>query len=299
MKSRKRSLLENRGKYGWIFISPLIIGILLIFIPNIITTFRYSVSNIDVNNGFKLVYNGFSNYKDIFTSDAKFMPLLFNNLKKLLINVPVILIYSLFISTIINQKYKGRVIARVIFFIPVILVAGVLADMDSQVLHYTGAGQAIDENISSGMSEFSNITVLLQSLNFPQFLTEIIVNSVSNIYSITCSSGLQIYIFLAGLQEMPSSVFEAAMIEGCSKWELFWKITFPMIAPQIAINAVYTISTLATEKNELLTYTNELAFGGNQYSFATAMNIVYLLLLGIIVAVVLAIINRLSSNTEN
>ena len=298
MKKSKASLFENRARFGYLFTLPVIIGIVLIFIPNIIQTFRYSVSNIDTGAGFSLSFSGFSKYKEAFSSDPRFVPLLIANLKNLLISVPVILIYSLFISTLLNQKFHGRVIARIIFFIPVILATGVLSNVDSQVMYYTGAGQVIDTGISSAGAGFGDISSLLTSMNFPKVLSDIVSNSVSNIYNIASSSGLQIYIFLAGLQEIPASVYEAASIEGCSKWELFWKITFPMIAPQIAINAVYTIAISATEENELLKYSNNLAFGENQYSLATAMNIVYLAALGVFVAAVLLITKKFSLNTE-
>lgn len=298
MKKSKASLFENRARFGYLFTLPVIIGIVLIFIPNIIQTFRYSVSDIDTSAGFTLTFSGFSKYKDAFASDPEFVPLLVSNLKDLLITVPIILIYSLFISTLLNQNFHGRVFARVIFFIPVILATGVLSKIDSQAMYYTGAGQVIDTGISSASSGFMDISSLLTSMNFPTFLIDIVTNAVSNIYTIASSSGLQIYIFLAGLQEIPTSVYEAASIEGCSKWELFWKITFPMIAPQIAINAVYTIAISATETNTLLTYSNNLAFGENNYSLATAMNIVYLIALGIFVAAVLFITNKFSLNTE-
>lgn len=143
------------------------------------------------------------------------------------------------------------------------------------------------------------MTTLLSSLSFPKPLIDVVTGAVSNIYTITRSSGLQIFIFLAGLQEIPTSVYEAASIEGCSKWELFWKITFPMIAPQIAVNAIYTIAISATDNNALLTYSNTLAFGESNYSLATAMNIIYLLALGVFVMLVLALIGKFSSNTED
>lgn len=298
MKKSKVSLFEKRARYGYVFILPLILGAVMIFIPNLIQTVRYSVSEIHPEQGFSLTFSGFSSYKEAFVSDAKFIPLLTSSFKSLLLNVPIILIYSLFISTMLNQSFKGRVIARVIFFIPVILATGALTRIDGRVLYYTGAGQVIDTGMSSAASGFSDISSLLMSVNFPDFLVKTVVSAVDNIYTIACSSGLQIYIFLAGLQEIPASVYEAASIEGCSKWELFWKITFPMIAPQIAVNAIYTIAASVTSQNSLLDYTVNLAFKENNYSLATAMNIVYLAALSIFVLIVLLIIGKFSAVTE-
>lgn len=299
MAKNKSALFEKRARYGYIFIIPLIIGVVLIFIPNLIQTFLYSVSTIDTENSFKLNFSGFSAYYDAVKSDPNFLPMLVSNIKKWLINVPVILIYSLLIATMLNQNFKGRVIARVIFFIPVILVAGALSQTDSTALYYSGAGQAIETGTEASVTAFSDMSTLLSSLNFPKFLTNIVTDAVSNIYTIVCSSGLQIFIFLAGLQEIPASVYEAASIEGCSKWELFWKITFPMIAPQISVNAVYTISVAADDAGGMFWYTNVLAFSENQYSLANAMNILYLLALGVFVVIILAIMKKFSSNVEN
>lgn len=299
MRKNKSALFERRARYGYIFIAPLILGVCLIFIPNLIETFLYSVSEVDTANNFALHFSGFGFYKEAFRSDPEFVPLLADNLKNLVINVPIIVIYSLFIATLLNQEFMGRVIARIIFFVPVLLATGVLSDTDGAALLYTGAGQVIDTGVSSGMSGFADMTALLSSLSFPKPLIDVVTGAVSNIYTITRSSGLQIFIFLAGLQEIPVSVYEAASIEGCSKWELFWKITFPMISPQIAVNAIYTIAISATDNNALLTYSNTLAFGESNYSLATAMNIVYLLALGVFVMLVLALIGKFSSNTEN
>lgn len=296
MLKRKASLFERRARFGYIFIIPLIIGVFLIFIPNLIQTFIYSVSTVDTQNDFSTNFSGFEKYVYAFKSDPEFLPMMVSSVKTWIINVPVILIYSLLIATILNQDFKGRVIARIIFFVPVILSVGALSSTDSTAMYYSGAGQAIE---ADSASSFTDMSVLLSSLNFPKFLIEIVTDAVSNIYDIACNSGLQIFIFLAGLQEIPVSVYEAASIEGCSKWELFWKITLPMITPQIAVNAVYTISIVADSADGIFWYTNVLAFSENQYTLANAMNIIYLLALGIFVSIILLIMKKISSNISN
>lgn len=298
MKNKGSSFIEKRARYGYIFILPLIIGIIFIFVPNIVLTLRYSLSDIDSSNNFSMHLTGFKYYKEAFVSDAEFIPLLTKNIRELVVNVPVILIYSLFISTILNQEFIGRTIARIIFFIPVILVTGAIASTDSTALFYGGAGQIIDSGANYGMSDFSDMSTLLSSINFPEVFKNIVVNAVSNIYNVACSSGLQIFIFLAGLQEIPISLYEAAQIEGCSKWEVFWKITFPMIKPQIAVNAVYTIAASATEKNDVLQHASDIAFGQNDYSLGSAINILYLLILSVIVTLVLIVLKKSNSNAE-
>lgn len=298
MKNKKTVLFEKRARFGYIFIAPLILGICLIFIPNLIQTFWYSISDAAAKVGAELQFTGFHAYKEAISEDPDFFPLLIADIKNLIIKIPVIIIYSLFISTLLNQKFKGRLVARIIFFVPVILAAGVLNITDDFALYYSGTGQIIDVGVNTGISRFSDMTELLSMINFPEFLTNIVVEAVSNIYEIARSSGIQIFIFLAGLQEIPAAIYEAAEIEGCSKWETFWKITFPMISPQIAVNTVYTIAASADTENSLLTYANNLAFGENQFTLATAMNMMYLLSLGIIVAMVLLLLKKFTINNE-
>lgn len=291
-------MFEKRACYGYLFIAPLILGVCFVFIPNLVQTFRYSVSSAASDVGAALRFTGFHAYREAIAEDPEFVPLLFSNIQNMIVEVPVILIYSLFISTLLNQPFHGRVLARIIFFVPVILAAGSLSATDSFALYYSGAGQVIDTGMASGTAVLSDMSSLLTMMNFPRVLTGVVVNTVSNVYEVARSSGLQIFIFLAGLQEIPVSVYEAAEIEGCSRWETFWKITLPMISPQIAVNAIYTIAAFAGSGNTLLTYSNNLAFGENQFTLATAMNILYLLALGLISATVLLLLKKFTVNAE-
>ena len=292
---RDDTLMRRRNRFGYFFIFPLIIGVLFIFIPNLFQTVRFSLSDIVVTgSGYNLDYKGFTYYYEALFENSEFLPKLVDNIRSLAITLPVLLIYSLFISTILNQKFFGRVVARILFFIPVILAAGIMSDMNGEVMGIVGAGQAIDVGLSDTSSNFASLNTLLSSLNFPAFLTRIITDSIGGIYHIATRSGLQIFIFLAGLQEIPQPLYEAASIEGCSKWELFWKITFPMISPQIAVNMVYTIADTCANDNVLMDFTRNLAFNQNQYALSTSMNFIYLICLGVVVALALGSVRKLT-----
>lgn len=291
-------LARRRNRFGYIFILPLILGVVFVFLPNIIQTLRYSLSDMVGSDIGNTKLEGFRYYYEALFVNSDFVPMLLDNISQLIIRVPVILIYSLFISTLLNQKFHGRVLARILFFVPVILSSGILSIADSSIMNRVGAAQAIDTGSAADLTGFDSVTSLLMSLNLPDFLTNVITDAIDNIYTIARASGLQIFIFLAGLQEIPLSLYEAASVEGCSKWELFWKITFPMIAPQIAINFVYTIADACITDNGVLDYTKALAFNENQYPLAMAMNILYLLCLGLLVIIILALMRRLTSKTS-
>lgn len=291
VKKRKSSLLRRREYYGYFFILPLIIGVLFIFIPNLYHTLQYSVSSLELGKkGYDAAFEGFSQYKAAFTKDANFVPYLVTELKSFLTDVPVITIFSMFIAVLLNGKFHGRTAARLIFFIPVILSTGIISSIESStdLLANVEAGMA-----SSDTSLVSGLSNMLLQMNLPKFIIDIIGSAISGIYSVVQRSGMQIFILLTGLQQIPNSLYEAAQVEGCNGWESFWKITFPMMGPHIRISIVYTIVDLTSRTDTVLAkYINLLAFRSNMFSLGTAMYVIYLLIVLVIVAIVLFVLNR-------
>ncbi len=291
VKKRKSSLIRRREYYGYFFILPLIIGVLFIFIPNLYHTLQYSVSSLELGKkGYDATFEGFSQYKAAFTKDANFVPYLVTELKSFLTDVPVITIFSMFIAVLLNGKFHGRTAARLIFFIPVILSTGIISSIESStdLLANVEAGMT-----SSDTSLVSGLSNMLLQMNLPKFIIDIIGSAISGIYSVVQRSGMQIFILLTGLQQIPNSLYEAAQVEGCNGWESFWKITFPMMGPHIRISIVYTIVDLTSRTDTVLAkYINLLAFRSNMFSLGTAMYVIYLLIVLVIVAIVLFVLNR-------
>lgn len=286
----KHTAAAKKARFGYLFILPFVLGLVVIFIPNIIQTFLYSINEIDPAAGFALRPKGFTFYRDALGVDPKFTRMLIGDLTGLLTDVPVILIYSLFIATLLNQRFVGRGLARIVFFYPVIMATGFMNVVDSQP-YMSVLGSAVDTGAAADLSNMAEITGILSSLYFPDALIQVISDAIARIYDITSCSGLQIFIFLAGLQNISPSLYEAAEIEGCSKWELFWKITFPMISPILVMNLVYSIADRSMD-GEVFDYINTLAFGQSQYSLGSAMSMFYLLCLGIMIALVFLAIRK-------
>ena len=287
-RSHSLSYMERRARKGYLFMLPLFFGLALVFIPSLVRTVIFSFNEITIGSfGYKLTFQGWQYYQTALTKDPQIVPDMVASLRTLLINIPIILIFSLFIATLLNQRFRGRLIARMIFFLPVILTTGVLVRFDAPAMNLVS--QTVDTGSDSSLALVGGLSSMLASLNFSDTLTGIISSAVSNIYSVVTASGIQIFIFLAGLQEIPRSLYEAAAVEGCNKWELFWKITFPMIMPQMTINAVYTIVDSFTDPTGIFTYISELGTQ-QQYSLATAASILYLICLGVVIAAVMAII---------
>ncbi len=292
-KNKKKStLLRRRGYYGYFFILPLVIGVLLIFIPNLFHTFQYSVSELEMGErGYNATFEGFGQYVGAFREDAYFVPHLLSELKGFLTNVPIITIFSMFIAVLLNGQFRGRGIARLVFFVPVILSTGIIASVE--------AGTELLANVEAGAlgetetSLVTGISDMLLQMQLPDFLIKLINSAITGIYDVVQRSGMQIFILLTGLQEIPPSLYEAANVEGCNGWSSFWKITFPMMGPHIRISIVYTIVDLTSRTDTVLAeYINMIAFRSNMFSLGTAMYMIYMLIVLAIVAVVLLILNR-------
>ena len=299
MKKSKLSLTAKKSWYGRLFILPFYLGFLFFFLKPLIQSLSFAFNDVTMGpEGYTLLFTGAENTNYVLKTDRDFTTNLASSMVQMLWQVPVIIIVSLFFAILLNQKFKGRIFVRAIFFLPVIIASGiVISIIKSDVVASSALSGSM---VSSGdISQTSALSDVLIQLGLSEKIVQFITNIADNLFSIIWQTGIQMIIFLAGLQEIPVSVYEAAQIEGCSKWELFWKITFPMISPQIAVNAIYTIAISATDNNELLSYSNNLAFGESNYSLATAMNIVYLLALGVFIMVVLGLVKKFSSITEN
>ncbi|MFW5787841.1 MAG: carbohydrate ABC transporter permease, partial [Halanaerobiales bacterium] len=210
----------------------------------------------------------------------------------MIVNVPFIIGFSFFAALILNQKFKGRLMARTVFFLPVIYSAGIILRMEntdylSQLM--MGAEEAGNTLAFSGAS----LRNLLNQLNIPPTIINYILLAVDRIPVIIRSSGIQILIFLAGLQAIPSSIYESAKVEGSSAWESFWLITLPMLSPVILVNMVYSIVDFFTSpENELIDLIRDTAFRGAGYGASMAMALSYFLILILCLGIIFKIISR-------
>jgi len=294
-RKRKSRLARRRGYYGYFFIFPLILGVALLFIPNLIDTFRYSVSDLEMSgHGYTATFAGFGEYKNAFQTDPYFVPYLLSNLKDFVTNVPVIVIFSTFVAVLLNSRFRGRGVARLIFFIPVILSTGIISTVENST-NIIGTVEAGREAVGEeGTTLAQGLSTLLMSIQLPKAVMDVIGGAITGIYHVVQSSGMQIFILLTGLQSIPPSLYEAAEVEGCNRWSAFWKITFPMLGPHIRVAVIYTIVDLTARSDSVLVeYINRLAFRSNMFSLGTAMYVIYLLCVTAVVAVVLLLLNRM------
>ena len=248
------------------------------------------------DGGFSTAFIGVDNYLVALTKDEKFLPLAAGSILDLFINVPVCLIFSFFVAVLLRQKFRGNSLVKAIFFLPVILGTGVFLSVQTDTSAVSGMAldSAMQEGIGSmQMLQSMNLVNILQDIGIPASVTEYITGPVDRIYNVISLSGVQIFIFLAGLNAISPSVYEAAYIEGASGWVAFWKITFPMVSPVIVVNVVYSlIDNFTMSTNETMTYIFDTAFSNFDYGLSSAMAWLYCLVLAIIVGIAMLVISK-------
>lgn len=291
MLKKPLTLAQKKALMGVLFVTPLIIGLILLFILPLIQSFRFSLSTIRlVEGGFAVDYLGTVNYTNLFSTNPEFPRRLTESVTNMLVNVPIIIIFSLFAAVLLNQKFKGRALARAIFFLPVILASAAIANMDisSFVGSTTSAGGG--EDGGSIMQSFE-LQKLLTESGLAPVIVDYITGAVDRIYEIISSSGVQILIFLAGLQSISPTLYESSRIEGATGYEIFWKVTFPMMTPLILTNLVYSIID-SFSANTINTLISETAFKSFEFGQSAAMSWIYFLVVALILGISTAIISR-------
>lgn len=288
IKKRRRS--SWRTWSGYLFIAPFLFGAVFIFLPSLVESLVYSFNDVKIElNNMVQTAAGWENYRQAFLVDPDYRVLLANGARGMVVDSILIMIFSFFVANILNQKFIGRSFARTIFFLPVILATGIVASItDTGALFnpMTITATTTGQFGSTGLTTLFSLRSFLYQMSLNDTLSGMIVYAVNNTYNIVNSSGVQILVFLAALQSISSSIFEASKVEGASKWEEFWKITFPIITPMIFVNLVYTIIDSFTNPiYGIMDYIRTQAFGAARIGYASALSWIYfaviLLILGL------------------
>ncbi|MBQ8439771.1 MAG: sugar ABC transporter permease [Clostridia bacterium] len=305
-KKKIASLDRRKARSGWLFVLPFILGFLLIYLPmiweSILISFTQVTTLTGEETGYMTQFVGFDNYKHALLSykggnDQTFLQILVTGLGQMAFDIPAILIFSLFMAVMLNQKMAGRAAFRAIFFLPVILSTGIMqgiaaADTNMEETEEginDGSEQAEEDQLVSSM----DLQILFANMKVGAGMVEYIAEILNNLYDIVNRSGVQMLIFLSALQSISPAIYEACRIDGATSWETFWKITFPMISPMILVNGVYTIvDSFTTESNQIMSYISDAysaSNGGSEVS--TAMSWIYFLIVILIVAVIAGILS--------
>ena len=293
---KKRASLDARkARAGYFFVLPFILGVILIYIPILIDSVWLSLGDIYYNSeigDFIYRWDGLVYYKNALTVDPNFTTKLLAGLQQLIFEVPAVIIFSLFIAVVLNQKMLGRALFRAIFFVPVIISTGLMESINANDMMSDASAEGIQDGSGQGASNqiisTLDVEALFENMAIGGELVAYVVQIVNDVYNIINYSGVQMLIFLAGLQSISPQIYEACRIDGATGWETFWKITFPMISPMILVNAVYTIIDAFTRStNPMMSFLAGLGTGPS----ATAMSWMYFIVVILIIAAVAGIVS--------
>ena len=292
MKKKKRLTLA--GKEAWtgrLFVLPWVIGVIAFFLVPLVQSLLFSFQSVELQPGQIITKNvGFKNIAYIFTQDPDFLPKLTGSLAQILYQVPVVVISSLLLALLINQKFKGRTFVRAVVFLPFIMATGVVMQMLKQDVF--ASSLQMGQSPNSYMMQSAGLGEVLKGLSWSDSIVEALTDISSTIFDMLWLTGLQVILFLAGLQTISPSLYEAASIEGATAWEELWKITIPMLSPIILVNIIYTlIDTFTNADNAMMQLISENS-KQLRFSTAAAMSWVYFLVIFIVLGAAALILKK-------
>ncbi len=293
-KRRKIASLDRRkARNGWFFVLPFVLGFILIYLPILLDSLNLSFNHMSTiqGGGYELEFVGFANYYEALFVNADYVQILIKGLGNMAFDIPAIIIFSLFMAVLLNQKMAGRGAFRAIFFIPVVLSTGLMEAIEAQniVGEYMGTTEGIDDGSGSSAAasivSAMDIQALFANMKVGTELVTYVVSMINSIYNIVNRSGVQMLIFLTGLQSISPAIYESCSIDGATSWETFWKITLPMISPMILVNAIYTIiDSFTTDSNVVMSFISQSSGALHGRELSTAMAWMYFLIVILILA---------------
>ena len=296
--------MGRRAVYGYLFILPFIIGFIFFMLRPLAQSFRMSLSDVTISTkGFELAYNNLANFKKAFLIDAEFNRLLVEGIGSMFFRSIATVVFSFFVALLLNQNFKGRTLARSIFFLAVILSSGVLVGLEYNNTLMSQLKATIEEAGNS-----NTITDVLEQIlvsntggvnGISGKVFNILFDIIDSIYDVAMASGIQIIIFLSGLQNISPSMYEAAQMEGCTSWESLWKITVPMVSPLMLVCWVYTIVDFFMKTdNQIMSKINDQMVIQLNYGYSSALAWIYFIVCMLFIGISSLIISKVVYNYD-
>ena len=302
-RKKVASLDKKKARAGWIFILPFIIGFILIYIPRVYQSLYTSLTYREkIDGAWTYTFQGWTVYYEALFAQVNgqdFLEVLLTGITDMVLDIPMILLFSLFMAILLNQKMAGRALFRAIFFVPVILSTGIIESIEAGAIDTymssneginDGSGQDAAGDIVSALDVQKLFAGMGSTAGLGDMLTYV-TDTINRIYDIVNRSGVQMLIFLAGLQSISPAIYESVQIDGATAWETFWKITFPMISPMILVNAVYTVIDSFTNEGSVMSWIRSASYSLTEQptAISTAMSWIYFLVVVLLLALVAAL----------
>ena len=289
LKKKKGGIEQIKSRYGWLFISTWLIGVVLFFLVPIIQSVIYSFSQMTLTaDGVNTVWVGLKNYDYIINQHTDYLGWLGKSVTNFIYSLPIIVILSLILAILLNQKFRGRLFFRALYFMPVIIATGVVIELISG-MSGDMTTSSVNDSVSGGMFSVQDIIAIL---DLPAEVATFVQKIISNIFDLIWNSGVQTILFLAGLQSIPSTLYEASKVEGATKWEEFWFITFPMLSNVTLLVIVYTMVELFVSNSNIMVAHIYNLMRAAVFDETSAMMWFYFLSIGVVMGIIVGVYKK-------
>ncbi len=295
MKRRRLSVTQRYNRMGYWFVLPWVIGFVTLMLGPLIQAVQFALGEITIApEGYQVELVGIAHFLYAFGEDAQFPRLLVNSLVSMLVDVPILLVFSFFAAVLLRKDFRGSRVVKGIFFITVIMSSGVFIQMQNETMS-TNTVQLNAAMTASGLFDGGDIRIgeYLVEAGISETIVTYLSAPVDALFGVMTRSGVQIFIFLAGLSSISPALYEACSMEGATGWETFWLITFPMTSPLIIVNLIYSIvDSFMASDNAVLRFVYDQAFSELDYGYASALSWIYFLAVAAIIGLAVWLISK-------
>lgn len=291
MKQKKiRGIESLKNRYGFMFVLPWLIGSIIFFAVPLLQSFLYSFSDVTVEQGgMSLKFLGLEHYDTLINRDPQYLSNVGKSLVPILYSLPLIVLISMVLGVLLNQKFKGRLFFRALYFLPVIIATGAVIEILFTTTSSDIGGSATSDSFSSNML---SVTEIMRWLDLPQKVAVYVKSAIGSIFDLVWHSGIQTVLVIAGLQSIPSTLYEASKVEGANKWEEFWFITFPMLSRVTLLVSIFTAVELFEDKTSPIMSNVYSMMNGGKYDLSSAMLWIFFFIVGVVMGLIIFLYNR-------
>lgn len=287
---KHRSIEHLKSRYGFMFSLPWLIGVIIFFLLPLVQSIIYSFAEVKLRvGGLDTSLIGLENYLYVLKEDGQFTNNLGKSLSNFAYSFPLILILSLILGILLNQEFKGRVFFRALYFLPVIIASGVVMELIFRATTSNISSAGTDTSVRESMI---SVGTVIDWLGLPATISQYINTVIGAIMNLVWSCGIQIVLWISGMQAIPDLLYEVAKVEGATKWEEFWFITFPMLSRVTVLVAIFTMVELITAKTDSVMKQSYTFMQAQEYGQASAMLWIYFVVIGVIMGLLIFLYNR-------
>ena len=294
MKKHRGGITAVKRRYGALFVAPWTFGVIVFVVVPLFRCFYYSLSDVVMApEGLQTSYVGLAHYKELFFTDPYYLNDVAASLSGLFTSVPLVVALSMILAILLNQKFRGRLLARAVFFLPVIIASGAVMDvltdfsMTSDMMGAAGGAQNAEY---MQVMDFSRV---FAAFDLPKGIADLLEGYLQDVFNLIWNCGVPILLFVAGLQTIPAQLYEVGRVEGITAWEEFWYVTVPMMGRVIVLAVFYTMVELFITEGPVVKRAVLLLTQDMRYSASSAMLWPYFALVGAVMGLFMPAFNRL------